>query len=72
MVKTETLPGRTDHEVYPTWYMITIGSVGGGFTFYGPFKTPHEADKWSINHFDLCVGDQRVGLALMHYVEDEK
>jgi len=52
MVKTETLPGRTDHEVYPTRYMITIGSVGGGFKFYGPFKEHVTAIKWVRIHLD--------------------
>ncbi len=35
------------HVSYPVKYLLVTGSLTTGFTFYGPFGTPHAASSWA-------------------------
>ena len=40
--------GRVTSTVYPIKYMVVLGDMERGFTFYGPFVTIDRAHKWAI------------------------
>lgn len=42
--------GRETHTVYPIKYMVAVGSLSGGFQFYGPFTEDMSAVRWIYNN----------------------
>jgi hypothetical protein len=39
--------GRSTNTVYPVKYMVALGDLRSGFSFYGPFRTVADADGWA-------------------------
>ncbi len=60
-------PNRKDHRVMPVRYMLVVGTITEGLTFYGPFDGVEDAKEWSQEH--LLVGTQ-VGLNPMYYTPE--
>lgn len=41
---------RKNNRVYPTKYLVSKGTLQGGFRMYGPFNTDDEARVWAVKN----------------------